>query len=121
MQAARHLIAGIVPAKFTARVQDRKNDRHGRNAHLRLNVNRDAASVVRNANAVSLLNGHLNVITEAGQRLINGVINDLVDQMMQTARARGADIHTRTFADGLQPLQYLDLAAVIFMLRMLLF
>lgn len=63
----------------------------------------------------------LDMVAEAGERLVDGVVHDFVHQMVQAARPGGADIHARALADGLEALQHLDLAAVVFMLRMLLF
>ena len=45
----------------------------------------------------------------AGQRLVDGVVDHLVDHVMQARAVVGvADIHARTLADGIQPLQNLD-------------
>ena len=57
------------------------------------------------------------MVAVASQRFINGVVHDLVDQMMQTALTGGADIHTGALAHCLQAFQDLDLAGVVFMVR----
>src|SRR5699024_11428627 len=49
----------------------------------------------------------------AGQGLVDGVVHDLVDQVVQATLAGGADIHARPLADRLQPFEDLDLAAVV--------
>ena len=53
------------------------------------------------------------MVAVTGQRLVNGVVHDLVHQMMQTALTGGADIHTRALAHRFQTFQHLDLAGVI--------
>src|SRR6266853_211032 len=40
------------------------------------------------------------------QGIVNGVIDDFVDQVMQAHLARGSDIHGRPLAHGLAPFQY---------------
>ena len=78
-----------------------------------LDVHRDAAAVVGDGDGVAVVDGHVDLGTVTGQRLVNGVVHDLVHQMMQTALTGGADIHTRALAHRLQTLQHLDLAGVI--------
>ena len=57
------------------------------------------------------------MVTVTGQSLIDGVIHDLVHQMVQTPLAGRADIHTGALAHSLQTFQDLDLAGVVFMVR----
>jgi hypothetical protein len=45
----------------------------------------------------------------AGQRLVDGVVDDLVDHVVQARAVVGvADIHARALADGVEALQHLD-------------
>jgi UDP-N-acetylenolpyruvoylglucosamine reductase len=45
----------------------------------------------------------------AGQRLVDGVVDDLVDHVVQAGAVIGvADIHARPLAHGLQALENLD-------------
>ena len=57
------------------------------------------------------------MVTVTGQSLIDGVVHDLVHQMVQTPLAGRADIHTGALAHSLQTFQDLDLAGVVFMVR----
>ena len=52
------------------------------------------------------------MVTVTGQSLVDGVVHDLVHQMVQTPLAGRADIHS-----SLQTFQDLDLAGVVFMVR----
>ena len=110
MQAARDLVA--VAAELAARVQDGQDDLDGRLAAL-VHVDRDAAAVVDDRDAVVLVDRHVDVVAVAGERLIDGVVDDLVDEMVQTALARAADVHARAHADGLEPLEDLDLLGAV--------
>ena len=110
VQAARHLVA--VAAELAARVQDGQDDLDGRLAAL-VHVDRDAAAVVDDRDAVVLVDRHVDVVAVAGERLIDGVVDDLVDEMVQAALARAADVHARAHADGLEPLEDLDLLGAV--------
>ena len=55
----------------------------------------------------------LDAVAEAGQRLVDGVVHDLLHQVVQAALAGGADVHAGTLADGLEALEHLDRAGVV--------
>ena len=51
----------------------------------------------------------------AGQRLVDGVVDHLIDHVMQARAVVGvADIHAGPLADGVQPLQNLDGIGAVF-------
>ena len=58
---------------------------------------------------------HVDIGAETGQRLVDGVVHDLIYQMVQTAAGGGADIHTGALADSLQAFQNLDLLRTVFL------
>ena len=111
VEAAGDLIAAA--AEFSAGVEDGENYLQGGEAGLGLDIYGDAAAVVGDGDGVALVDGNGDLIAEAGQGLVDGVVYDLIDQVMQAGLAGGADIHTGALADGLQALQDLDLAAAI--------
>jgi len=113
VQAAGHLVAGVLAAELAAGVQDGVDDGDGGQAGVGLDVHGDAAAVVGDLDDVVLQDLDLDVVTVTGQCLVDGVVHDLVDQMMQAPLAGGADIHAGALAHGLQTLQDLDLAGVI--------
>ena len=78
-----------------------------------LHAHRDAASVVGDLDDVTLFDLDLDVVAVAGQGLVDRVVHDLIDQVVQSPLAGRADIHARPFADRFQPLEDLDLAAVV--------
>ena len=113
MQTAGHFIAGVLAAELAAGVQHGVDDGHSRDAQLGLDVHGDAASVVRDLNDVAGLDGHFNMGAVSGQCLVDGVIDDLIDQMMQARRPGGADIHAGALAHSLQTLEDLDLRTAV--------
>ena len=52
-------------------------------------------------------------IANLGQRLVDGVVDHLVDEVMQRAHIGSADVHAGAPAHGLQPLQDLDGRCVV--------
>ena len=46
------------------------------------------------------MDGHLDGIAVPGQGLVHSVVDHLVDQVVQTAGAGGADVHARAFANS---------------------
>ena len=105
VEAAGDLIASA--AELAAGVQHGEHHLQGGPARLGLDIHGNTAAVVGNGDGVTLVDGHGNVRAVAGQRLVDGVVHDLIYQVVQTAGAGGADIHTRPLPHSLQPLQYL--------------
>ena len=81
VQTAGDLIASA--AEFTARVQHRVDDFQRGPSRLRLNVDRDAAAVVLHGDGVALVDGHLDVMAIARQRLVDRVVDDLIHEVVQ--------------------------------------
>ena len=51
--------------------------------------------------------------TEAGQRFIDRVVDDFVDEMMQSGRPSRADVHRRTLADRFKAFEDLDAVCAV--------
>ena len=106
MQAAGDLVASA--AELAARVQNGENDLECALAGLLLNVNGYAAAVIAHADDVARLDDDLDAVAVAGECLVDGVVNYLVNQVVQTRRRGRADVHARTLSDRLQSLQHLN-------------
>ena len=111
VQTAGHLVAAA--AEFTTGVQHGQHHRDGGDAHFVVDTDRDTATVILDADDVTRQNVHINVGAIPRQRFVDGVIHNFVHQMVQSARAGGADVHTGALTHRFQPLQHLDLAFVI--------
>ena len=112
MQAARHLVAVVV--ELAAGVEHGQHDFGGRFAALVL-IDRDAAAVVDDRHRAVDVDRDVDLIAEAGQRLVDRVVDDFVDEMMQPGRTGRPDVHRGPLADRFQPLEDLDLVgAVVF-------
>ena len=82
VQTAGDLIAPA--AEFASCVQDGIDDLKCGLAGLGLNVDGDAAAIVGDGDGVALVDGHNDVLAVSGQRLVDRVVDDLIDQMVQT-------------------------------------
>ena len=65
------------------------------------------------------VDGHGDLGAEPGERLVDGVVNDLVDKVVQAARARRADVHARALAHRLEALEDFDFPGAVFVLVLL--
>ena len=79
-----------------------------------VDIDRNTAPVVDDRDAVIDVNFDLNGIAMAGQRFIDGVVDNFEDKMMQSALASVADIHAGTFAHRFQAFQNFDVFGAIF-------
>ena len=111
MQAAGHLVAA--PAELAPGVKDGKHHRHGGQAGFVLHAHGNAPAVVPDKHHVSRQQPHIDLVAKAGQGLVNGIVHNLVHQVVQSPGTGGADIHAGTLPHRLQSLQNLDLVAVI--------
>ena len=114
VQAAGHLVGAVV--ELAARMQDREDDLERRNLLDGVEADGDAAAVILHGDRVVGMDGHLDLGTEAGHGLVDGVVDDLPHQVVQARHRRGADIHARALTNCLEALEDLDLALVVGML-----
>ena len=82
MQAAGHFIAAS--AELAARVKFRENDLQRGHAGVFLHADRNAASVVPDQAGSVLKKFDLDLIAESGQRFVDRIVHDLIDQMVKT-------------------------------------
>ena len=108
-------IGVVLVVELAARVQLRVDHLDRRYAQLRVNVHGDAAAVVgHGAGAVpAQRDGDLVGIAVGG--LVDGVVDDLPDQMVQAARAGRADVHAGAHTHRVQSLEHLYVAGLIFL------
>ena len=116
VQAARDLVAVLV--ELAAGVQLGQRDLGGRALRLvlvvHLDAGRDAAAVVDHRDRVVGVDGDDDVVAEAGQRLVDRVVDHLEHEVMQAgAVGRVADVHARALAHRLQPFEDLDRAFAV--------
>ena len=114
VQAARHLVA--LAAELAAGVQHGEHDL-GRALALvrsrRVRIDRDAAAVVVDAAAAVGQQRDADARAEAGHRLVDGVVDDLPDEVVQAGQAGRADVHARPLAHRIETLEDLDVLGAV--------
>ena len=110
VQAARDLVAVVV--ELAAGVQHRQHDFGRRPAALVL-IDRNAAAVVDDGDRVVDVDRDVDLVAVAGQRLVDRVVDDLVDEVVQARRAGRADVHRRPLAHRLEAFEDLDLVGAV--------
>ena len=74
----------------------------------------DAAAVVLDGDRTVEVNHRVDAIAEAGQRLVDGVVDDLVDHVVETRPVVGvSDVHPGALANGVQAFEDLDALFVV--------
>jgi len=99
--------------ELAPRVQGGHHDLDRRAVLHRVLVHGNAAAVVPHPHPAVGEQLHVDGVAVAGQRLVDGVVHDLVDEMMQSALAGRADVHPRALADSLKALEYRDRACIV--------
>ena len=111
VQAAGDLVGALV--ELAAGVQLGEHDLGGRQLLGGVDVNGNAAAVVDHGDAVVDVDGDLDAVALAGERLVDGVVDDLIDEMMETPLGGVSDVHAGALPDGFQPLENLDLVGFV--------
>ena len=112
MQASGDLVAAAL-AELAAGVQHGEDDFDRRFALLLHVRDGDAATVVGDGDGVVGVDRDGHLAAEAGQGLVDGVVHDLVDEVVQTHDTGRADVHPGALADGLQALEDGDVLRVV--------
>ena len=76
-------------------------------------VDRDAAAVVDDPAAAVGQQGDVDAGAVAGHGLVDGVVDDLPDEVVQAGRTGGADVHAGPLADRIEALEDLDIGRTI--------
>ena len=96
-------------AELAAGVQDREHDLDGRLGGVGgVRVDRDAAATIDHADAAVGEDRHIDQIVVARERLVDGVVDDLVHEVMEAPLTGRADVHAGALAHGLEAFEHLD-------------
>src|SRR4051812_18272010 len=93
----------------------RKDEFQPWNLVLGVNIDGDAASIVRDADGITgLVQDDLYLVGKAVDVFIDSVIDDFPHEVMQSSLIDAADVHRRAFADRLESFQQLKIGSSIF-------
>ena len=99
-------------------MQNGVHNRHGRQTRLVLHTDRHAAAVILHADDIAGQDAHIDAVAIAGQGFVDGVVHDLIDQVVQATGGGGADVHARALADGFQTFKDLYLIRIVIRIHM---
>jgi hypothetical protein len=111
VQAAGHLVRALV--ELAAGVQLGQRDLDRRDAFRLVEVDRDAASVVPDADRAVGVDRDPAVPRVPGQRLVHRVVDNLPDEVVEAAHVGVADVHRRTHAHRLEAFEDGDRLSVV--------
>ena len=111
VQAARHLVRLV--AELAARVERRQHDFGGRPAELGVRIDRNAAAVVLDGDRVVGVHDDADRVAEAGDGLVDRVVDHLVDEVMQAPGPGRPDVHCGPFPDRIETLENLDGSRIV--------
>src|SRR5207302_3922565 len=112
VQATGHLVASA--AELAAGVQHRHHDL-GRGALLAgVHVDWNAAAIILDGHRVVVVNDDVDACAVSGEVLVDGVVDNFVDEMMQAGAVIGvADVHAGPLAHALEAFEHSDRAGVV--------
>ena len=106
VEAPRHLVA--IAAELPAGVELREYDCQRRQPLLIDHVDRDARSSVLHRHGIVRVDRHVDEVVATGEGLIDGVVDHLVDEVVEASRARRADVHAGSQAHRLEAFEDRD-------------
>ena len=110
VEAARDLVAVVV--ELATGMEHGQHDL-GRRSPADVSIDRNTTAVINDRHGLVDVQGDADLIAEAGERLVDRVVDDFVDEVMQAERTRRADVHGRTLAHGLETLEDFDLVRAV--------
>ena len=112
VETAGDLVGAVFLVELAAGVEHRQHDFGGGLAAL-VDIDRNAAAVVDHRDGVVDVERDVDLGRVAGERFVDRVVDDLVDEVVQPLRPGGADVHGWPLADGFQPFEHLDLVGAV--------
>ena len=100
-------------AELAAGVQLREDDLDAGEAGAGLDVDRDAARPVAHLDAAVGVQHDVDARAVAAEGLVDGVVDDLPQAVHEAAGVGRADVHSRAFADRLEPFEHLEVVGGI--------
>ena len=111
VQATGHLVAAVT--ELATGVQHGEHQGDGGDVFDGVLLDRDTTAVVTHSAASVVQQFDLDGVAVARQGLVDGVVDDLVDQVVQAALTGGSDVHAGTLANRLETFQHRDLPGIV--------
>lgn len=114
VQTAR--ISVLTAVELRTRVQLRENDFHAADFEFGVLVYGDTSAVVADPCHVIFEKFDRNGVAETVCDFVDAVVDDFPKNVMHAFRARGTDVHTRTFSDRVKPFEDPDITCFVFVI-----
>ena len=101
-------------AEFSSRMKNSKYHLNCRFSSFMVDACRNSTSIIFHSDRIIHVDRDLDMSAISSQCLINGIIYDLIHQMVQSPEGSIINIHTRSFSDRLKSFQYLNLICSVF-------
>ena len=103
MQPAGDLVAAVT--ELASRMQHCESQGDRRDLLLRMILDRDAATVISHLDPALRQDADQDHVAVSGKCLVNCVVHHFIDQVVQAALPRRADVHARPLPYGFQALE----------------
>lgn len=113
VETSGYLIPTLCSSEFPPGMEDGHNRLESGFTGLWVDIDRDTTTIILNGNGVVLVESDDDMRRISCHRLIDRVIDDLPHEVMETTLIGRTDVHTRTFTDGLKPLEDLDITGIV--------
>ena len=111
VQAAGHLVGALV--ELTAGVQVGEHELERRNLFFRVHRDGNTATIVLDGQRAVRMDLDLDALAITGERFVDRVVDDLIHAVVEARLVRIADIHTGTFAHGLEAFESFDVGRAV--------
>jgi hypothetical protein len=112
VKATRDLVA--LATKLSAGVEDRQDDfKRASPSLVSHRGDRNAGAIVGDGAGTVRKEGDVNATASPRHRLVNGVVDKLVDEVVKPPRAGGPDVHAGSVTDRFETLEDCDVLGVI--------
>ena len=111
VQAAGHLVGALVELAAGVKIGEHELER--RHLFFRVHRDGDAAAVVLDGERAVRMDLDLDALAITGERFVDRVVDDLIHAVMEAGLVRIADIHTGSFAHGLEALEAFDIRGAV--------
>jgi hypothetical protein len=94
-------------------MEDHKYDLKSGTVFLGVEAGGNAASVILYGYGAVVVEGNADGVAASRHRFVDGVIDDLVYEVMESSHTRGTDVHTGALTDGVQTFEDLYLIILV--------
>ena len=111
MQATGDLVGLVL--ELAAGVEKRHHRLQRRLPRARVRIDWDATTVVADSHVPITVDGDVDAVAEASHGLIYAIVDDFVDEVMETTLVGASNVHAGAASHRLQPFQHLNVARSI--------